>query len=103
MLDPEEGEGDMPADKDSLRSVVGNADAEGDVVADMLTDGDGDVYGDEEEDSNDEFSDGGEGAVVPDRPSLRAASESGRSESGSGTEDDPDDPVTPSAGGNTPT
>jgi hypothetical protein len=62
----------------------------------VVADDDGVVRGDEEEVSDDDFFDASEGAVIPDHLSLRAASESGQSESGSGTEDDPDGPVTPS-------
>ena len=73
------------------------------MVADVDHDGDGgETRGevDEEEDSSDDFFDAGGGAVLAgDRLSLRAASESGQSQSGSGggTEDDPVGPVTPSA------
>ena len=78
------------------------------MVADVDRDGgDGETRDeDEEEDSSDHFFDAGEGAVIgPDRLSLRAASESGQSQSGSGggTEDDPVGPVTPSAAGPTAT
>jgi hypothetical protein len=61
------------------------------VVVDVVADGDGDgaTREDEEEDSSDDFFDAGEGAVIPDRLSLCAASESGQSGSGGGTEDDP--------------
>jgi hypothetical protein len=93
MSDPEEDEGDMPDDKDSLHSGVGDADAEGganvDIVADVLADGDGDAREGEAEDSSYHFLDAGEGAVIPDRLSFRAASEIGQSGSGGGTEDDP--------------
>ena len=97
MSDPEEDEDDMPEDKDSRHSSEGEGDR------DVDRDGDcGETRGevDEEEDSSDDFFDAGEGAVIgPDRLSLRAASESGQSQSGSGggTEDDPVSPVTPSA------
>jgi cysteine protease ATG4 len=47
---------------------------------------------DEEEDSDGDFFDAGEGAVVDDRVSSRAASKSGQSED---TEDDPIGPMTP--------
>ncbi|KAN0141543.1 hypothetical protein V8E53_000005 [Lactarius tabidus] len=62
MSDPEEDEDDMPDDKDC-----------------------------EAEDSSHDFLDAGEGVVIPDRLSLRAAFESGQSGSGGGTEDDPVD------------
>ena len=117
MSDPEENEDDMPEDKDSTHSGEGEVDGDGDgaedgesevvvadvVVADVDRDGDsGEPRGevDEEEDSSDDFFDAGEGAVLAgDRLSLRAASESGQSQSGSGggTENDPVGPVTPSA------
>ena len=114
MSDPEEDEDDMPEDKDSTCSGVASED-KGDedrddedevVVADVVVadvdrdgDGDGETRGeDEEEDSSDDFFDAGEGAVIgPDRLSSRAASESGQSGSGGGTEDDPVGPITPSA------
>ncbi|KAH9020204.1 hypothetical protein EDB85DRAFT_532534 [Lactarius pseudohatsudake] len=78
MSDPDEEE-DMPDDKDSSRSGVG--------------DEDGDTREDDE-DSDGDFFDAGD-AIIGDRFSLRAASESGQS--GGGTEDDPVGPVTPSA------
>ena len=59
-------------------------------------DGDGETCEDKEEDSSDDFFDAGESAVILDRLSLRAISESGQS--GGGTEDDP---VTTGAGGST--
>ena len=113
MSDPEEDEDDMPEDKDSTCSGVASED-KGDedrddedevVVADVVVagvdqdgEGDGETRGeDEEEDSSDDFFDAGEGAVIgPDRLSSRAASESGQSGSGGGTEDDPVGPITPS-------
>ena len=77
------------------------------VVTDVDRDGDGDgeTRGEgEEEGSSDDLFDAGEGAVIgPDRLSLRAASESGQSGSGGGTEDDPVGPITPSAAGSTAT
>ena len=87
MSDPDEEDDmpdDMPDDKDSGLGVdvdVGDRDAS--------------TREDEEEEDSDDFFDAGESAVG-DRHSLRAASESGQS--GGGTEDDPVDPVTPSAG-----
>jgi cysteine protease ATG4 len=107
MSDPEEDEDDMPDDndKDSTRSGVGagvgDGDGEGEVVVDVVADRDGDgETREEEEDSSDDFFDASEGAVIHDRLSLRAASESGQSGSGGGTEDDPVGPVTPSAANN---
>ena len=77
------------------------------VVTDVDRDGDGDgeTRGEgEEEGSSDDLFDAGEGAVIgPDRLSLRAASESGQSGSGGGTEDDSVGPITPSAAGSTAT
>ena len=69
------------------------------MVANVTRDGDGETRGeDEEEDSSDDYFDSGEGAVIgPDRLSLRAASESGQSGSGGGTEDEPVGPITSSA------
>ena len=117
MSDPEEDEDDMPEDKDSTCSGVASED-KGDedrddedevvvadfLVADLDRDGNGETRGeDEEEDSSDDFFDAGEGAVIgPDRLSLRAASESGQSGSGGGTEDDPVGPMTPSAAATIP-
>ena len=79
-----------------LKVIVANV-----VVAERDGAGDGETRGeDEDEDSSDDFFDAGEGAVIgPDRLSLRAASESRQSQSGSGggTEYDPVGPVTPSA------
>ena len=95
----------MPEDKDSTHSGEGDGEGEGEadvvvadvVVADVDRDGDGKTGGeDEEEDSSKDFFDASEGAVIgPDRLSLRAASESGQSGSGGGTEEGP---VTPGAG-----
>jgi hypothetical protein len=85
----------MPDYQDSSSSGAGDADVEGDVVADG--DGDGDLRREEEEDSSDNVFDAGEGAVISDRLSLRAASEIGQSGSSGGTEDDFVGPVTPSA------
>jgi hypothetical protein len=99
MSDPEEDGDDIPDDndKDLNRSSVGAGDGDGYEEAEVVPDGNGETHEDEEEDSSDDFFDAGEGAVIPDRLSLRAASESGQSGSGSGTEDDPVGPVTPSA------
>ena len=110
MSDPEEDEDDMPEDKDSMCSGVasedkGDEDRDGEdevvvadvAVADVDRDGDSETRGEDEEDFSDDF-DAGEGAVIgPDRLSSRAASESGQSGSGGGTEDDPVGPITPSA------
>jgi cysteine protease ATG4 len=63
----------------------------------VVPDGNGETHEDEEEDSSEDSFDAGEGAVIPNRLSLCAASESGQSGSGGGTEDDPVGPVTPSA------
>ena len=112
MSDPEEDEDDMTEDKDSTCSGIASEDKDDEdrdgedevvvadfLVADLDRDGDGETRGeDEEEDSSDDFFDADEGAVIgPDRLSLRAASESGQSGSGGGTEDDPVGPITPSA------
>ena len=100
MSDHEEDEDNVPDDEDSTHSGEGDGEAEADVVvADADRDGDAETRGeDEDEHSSDDFFDTGEGAVNgPDRLSLRAASESGQSDGGSGTEDDPVGPVTPSA------
>jgi hypothetical protein len=61
------------------------------VVTDVVAHGDGNsnVCEDEKKDSSDDFFDAGEGVVIL---SLRAASESGQSGSGGGTEDDPSVP-----------
>ena len=68
------------------------------VVASVDRDGDGETRGeDKKEDSSDDYFDSGEGVVIgPDHLSLRAASESGQSGSGGGTEDDPVGPITSS-------
>jgi hypothetical protein len=103
MSDPEEDEDDMPEDPKitikTRRVGVGAGDGDGDeeaeVVPEVVPDGNGETHEDEEEDSSDDFFDAGEGAVIPDRLSLRPASESGQSGSGGGTEDDPVGPVTP--------
>ena len=84
MSDPEEDEDDIPGDKDSVVVAAG--------------DGNGETREDKEENSSDGFFDAGEGALIgTDGLSVRAASESGQSGSGGGTEDDPIGPVIPSA------
>jgi len=77
MSEPEE-EDDMPDDKDSSQSGVGDDEVR--------------EHGDEE-DSDGDFFDAGEGVTIDDRVSSRAASKSGQSEGD--TEDDPDGPMTP--------
>src|SRR5260221_1221196 len=77
MSEPEE-EGDIPDDKDSSRSGAGDDEVH--------------EQGDEE-DSDGDFFDAGEGATIDDRLSSRAASKSGQSEGD--TEDDPVGPMTP--------
>ena len=77
MSEPEE-EDDMPDDKDSSPSGAGDDEVH--------------EQGDEE-DSDGDFFDAGEGATIDDRFSSRAASKSGQSEGD--TEDDPDGPMTP--------
>ena len=76
MSEPEE-EDDVPDDKDSSRSGGG----------------DDEVHVQEDEDSDGDFFDAGEGATIDDRVSSRAASKSGQSEGD--TEDDPVGPMTP--------
>jgi hypothetical protein len=73
-------------------------DMEVDVAADVLADSDGNAHEGEAEDSSDNSFDVGEGSIISNHLSLRTASESGQSGSGSGTEDDPVGPVMPSAG-----
>jgi hypothetical protein len=78
MSDPQEDEDDMPDDKDSSRSVgEGDGDEEAEVVA--IGDGDGDAR-EEEEEEEDDFFDAGEGALIGDHLSLRAASRAARAE-----------------------
>jgi hypothetical protein len=84
MSDPEEDEEDMPDNKDSPRPGVGDGGGDGNVRED-------------EEDSPDDFFHVGEGTVIDDHLSLRAASESDQSRSCGDTEDDPVRPVTPCA------
>ena len=75
----------MSDDKDSTRSGV----VEGNVIANVVGDGDCDcrTCEDEEKDLSDDFFDASGGAVIGNRFSLRAVSESG-----SGTEADPSVP-----------
>ena len=75
----------MSDDKDSTRSGV----VEGNVMANVVADGDGDcgTCEDEEKDLSDDFFDAGDGAVIGNRLSLRAVSGSG-----GGTEADPSVP-----------
>ena len=79
----------MPGDTDPSREGV--SEGNGGAVADVVADGDGDseICENEREDSPDDCFYGGKGAITLGRVSLRAASKSG----GSGTEDDPADPV----------
>ena len=78
----------MPEDKDdSSRSAVGDEEV-------LVKKGEKEEQeDDEEEDSDGDFFDAGEGAVIDDRISSRAASKSGQSEGD--TEDDPVGPMTP--------
>jgi cysteine protease ATG4 len=68
----------MPEDKDSSREGAGDEEVRDD---------------EDEEDSDGDFFDAGEGAAIDDRVSSRAASKSGQSEGD--TEDDPVGPMTP--------
>lgn len=64
MSEPEEDEDDMPDYKDSTRSGV----VEGNVIANVVADGDGDCRKCEDEEKD--FFDAGDGAVISNRLSY---------------------------------